>query len=501
MSYRIKVQPDILRHNAQQLRHASNQLRDIGSRVENAYNRMQAEARSAAGMGGTVRQAQSRATALADDALRLAVYLETKANAFEQADRQGHSAFDDIWHNPQLRTLLGLILGGVAPGILMNDVARFLGLGALITGQGLQAGQNIARTSMTTLQVGGMMLPKLLAQIDPELLKDSGDMSLDLIKVALEKRGITYNLFQDAGRWLNTAFDTRGNVGRATDAYNQIFGTRSSQADLLGKLDSWKSQSLFFGLDAAFGIANDYYNREYLVDGTQDIDWSKTVGVNLVDAGITTAIASTQVGAVVLLVNGAIQIGGTVGFAAQGAYNNAIATESNRQLLNQDVDMAKDALGRADLDNVIKAGAELVYDTFTNNLNAMKNTWEMGERIARDPSLETFNSAINEYYDKQKPSQDKVLGSLGNVGMSVLRLGDGLGDLKYSAESAITNTAIATGNSVVQHLPLDQSTKNSVDRFLTEQIAANNRRTNEFVNTFNFEKSDWHTWVKMPSWL
>lgn len=96
MSQRIKVQPDRLRQSAQQLRQASSKLHDIGSRVGNAYNRMDAEARSAAGVGGRVRQAQSRAAALAQEAMRLATYLETKANALEQADRAGFDGLRGI---------------------------------------------------------------------------------------------------------------------------------------------------------------------------------------------------------------------------------------------------------------------------------------------------------------------------------------------------------------------------------------------------------------------
>ncbi|MEI6776381.1 MAG: CHAP domain-containing protein [Chloroflexales bacterium] len=96
MSQRIRVQPDQLRQSAQQLRQASSKIHDSGSRVSNAYNQMDAESRSAAGVGGRVRQAQSRAAALAEEAMRLATYLETKANAFEQADRAGFEGLRGI---------------------------------------------------------------------------------------------------------------------------------------------------------------------------------------------------------------------------------------------------------------------------------------------------------------------------------------------------------------------------------------------------------------------
>jgi uncharacterized protein YqgC (DUF456 family) len=107
MAYRIKLQPAQLRQSAQQLRQAGSQIQELGGRAVNAYNRMDAESRSASGLGGRVRQAQTRAAALAQEALRLASYLETKANAFKQADQLSVTILDQTV-SPQVRALVAM---------------------------------------------------------------------------------------------------------------------------------------------------------------------------------------------------------------------------------------------------------------------------------------------------------------------------------------------------------------------------------------------------------
>jgi hypothetical protein len=116
---RILVTPEKLRAMAQQFQHASRQLHDTGSRIGGAYSRMDAEARSASGLGGRVRHAQTRAQSLAGEAEAMARYLERKAQEFENADRQGANDISislarvsPIWD--AIKTISPFMLGSIA---------------------------------------------------------------------------------------------------------------------------------------------------------------------------------------------------------------------------------------------------------------------------------------------------------------------------------------------------------------------------------------------------
>jgi len=89
---RIIVIPEQLRSFSNQWQQTASGLHSIEGRLTNAWNGLDWEARQKAGVEGRVYQARSQANALANQAEAFARYLQSKANTFEEADRQGVNA-------------------------------------------------------------------------------------------------------------------------------------------------------------------------------------------------------------------------------------------------------------------------------------------------------------------------------------------------------------------------------------------------------------------------
>lgn len=85
---RIVVDPERLRALAGELQRAAGDLAAVRGRL-GALGRLDWEARQKTGVEGQVNDARGRASALAGQAEALARYLNGKAEAFAQADRQG----------------------------------------------------------------------------------------------------------------------------------------------------------------------------------------------------------------------------------------------------------------------------------------------------------------------------------------------------------------------------------------------------------------------------
>ncbi|MEI6179195.1 MAG: hypothetical protein WCP31_00455 [Chloroflexales bacterium] len=476
MTQRIKVTPEQLRQGSQQLRQASSKLEEIGSRVGNAYNRMDAEAQSAAGLSGRVREAQSRAAALAQEVTGLAIYLAAKAYALEQADRAGFDGMATIWSLPAGQAILKLKKTGLPNRLGLNQVDATRRLGTLFVAQEAQVQPNITYL---------LPNPKTVLTISNR----SNDL-LDIIKYVLDHRQATYAFFKDGGRWLNDILETKGFVGGFDKFYDIVFGTRTQQGELFNRLDKGGGSIGLSFLSVGLGVVGDWYEKTYTIGGTSDIDWTKTIGVNVINVGITTVIGGSA-----FLINSVVQLGGTVGLAVQGAYNKAIATDSNRQILADGVDRTKDALERADLGRVTKAAAEIVYtEEVTARLDTMRNSWDMVNRVAQEPTMATFGAAIMEYQQKQAANSASRFASNAESFMAVPRFVDGVVDLKISADNAMINTGIATANRFLQQLPFDQATKAQIDDKFTQVIKANERQTQAQVQRVNFASRDWTTW-------
>lgn len=93
---RISVLPEELRNLAGQLRRAAGDLRDVQRRLGNALSGMDWDTRRKMAMDGEVNSARQRAGALADQAENMGRRLESRAEAFEEADRQGVSGLSRI---------------------------------------------------------------------------------------------------------------------------------------------------------------------------------------------------------------------------------------------------------------------------------------------------------------------------------------------------------------------------------------------------------------------
>jgi len=352
-----------------------------------------------------------------------------------------------------------------------------------------------------------------LWDINPDVSTRVGKFSgslLEVLRKLLENRKATYLLFKDGGRYLNAILETRGYVTKSEIWYKLIFGTKTDQGRFLKDIDVLDRMGskvrfgfVFFGLDVALGISEDVYSKEYVINGSGEIDWTKTVLVNFVDGGITTAISAiwvgpVPVGLIVLFVNAGVQLGGTLLFSAQGWYNNVIASESNRQLLKRDVEIAEDALDRADLGKVTKSVAELAYDTGATSIGDIKNGWEFVTEVASNPSWNTFTSAGASYMSKAEDSRNKRLEAIKNTGMTTLRFVDGASDLQGSIQNAVNNTTTATFNGIIQKLPVNDDIKSKIDKVSTKVIEDNQRRTEQQVNTWNFESDNWRSWLTLP---
>ncbi len=93
---RILVDPDQLRSLSAQFERVSQDLREVASRANSAWNNLDIRVRQRAAIGGQVSEAFSRGHALAREAMVRANDLLTKAQAFEEADRQGVTGLQNV---------------------------------------------------------------------------------------------------------------------------------------------------------------------------------------------------------------------------------------------------------------------------------------------------------------------------------------------------------------------------------------------------------------------
>ncbi len=93
---RILVNPERLRALGAELQRALNELRATEQRAVSAWNGLDWEARQRAGAENQVNLARQRADSLASQTETLARYLANKAQAFEEADRQGTQSISSV---------------------------------------------------------------------------------------------------------------------------------------------------------------------------------------------------------------------------------------------------------------------------------------------------------------------------------------------------------------------------------------------------------------------
>jgi hypothetical protein len=208
---RILVTPEKLHAMAQQFQQASRQLHDTSSRIGSAYSRMDAEARSASGLGGRVRQAQTRAQSLADEAQAMARYLQRKAQEFENADRQGASDINislarvsSIWD--ATKAISPLMLGIIAESHL--QLGQIFKLPQAFSFPVVSL--NIIRK--TVFDLHDNELPELRTIIDP---------SSALNEFARSEKNALQNNISDREQELSRAYEKAGlKAPKDTDVYS-----------------------------------------------------------------------------------------------------------------------------------------------------------------------------------------------------------------------------------------------------------------------------------------
>jgi len=94
--WRIQVDPDQLRALSAQLQRHAAELMAIENRLGSALGRLDWKARQRVGIEGRVAHALSQARSLADQAEEMSRSLAAKAQAFEEADRQGVMDLNDV---------------------------------------------------------------------------------------------------------------------------------------------------------------------------------------------------------------------------------------------------------------------------------------------------------------------------------------------------------------------------------------------------------------------
>lgn len=95
---RIQVTPDLLRATAAQIRQSLDRLDEVSITIRRAWDGLNWEVRQEAALELQVVQAQRQAMALLEEGERLRRFLEERAAAFEEADREGVARLGQAFH-------------------------------------------------------------------------------------------------------------------------------------------------------------------------------------------------------------------------------------------------------------------------------------------------------------------------------------------------------------------------------------------------------------------
>ena len=247
-------------------------------------------------------------------------------------------------------------------------------------------------------------------------------------------------------------------------------------------------QNGMLGIGYALSVLGD------ISEGAYDADVLKNLGVNGIDLGTNVAIGATQVGAVVLLVNGVVQLGGNLELGIQKVTAGFISTDDEmRDILLADADRKGDALDRMDLGNVTKEFGETVYDVYLADSvevgkAAVKGFWD----LAHDPSydnLVNITNSLNQLAREKQPSVgEKIVNvvlpgsamlmdprgreGLRDTGKAALNVVDGLADYVVSGVGDKVNRNIAFTSKTVDVLPLDDNLKHAVNETAKDMMEA-----------------------------
>ncbi|MGQ9468155.1 MAG: hypothetical protein ACUVSH_10945 [Anaerolineae bacterium] len=101
---RIQVTPDLLRATAVQIRQSLDRLEEVSITIRRAWDGLDWEVRQEAALELQIVQAQRQAMALQEEGERLRRFLEERAAAFEEADREGVVRLGQTFHRWSAQT-------------------------------------------------------------------------------------------------------------------------------------------------------------------------------------------------------------------------------------------------------------------------------------------------------------------------------------------------------------------------------------------------------------
>ncbi len=205
---RIRVIPSELHALSARWQQAARTLEEVELQVQRAWNGLDWEVRQEAALEALVIQARRQALALREEAQRLARFLEERASAFEQADREGSA-------------LLGQVTGAW--------IAATGGPQALPAMPTLSFPTARARSYLRLGALLGGPAPRWdLLRVEPEERQALVDLGADLLVSGVEPLGLLKDVL-DVARiptWQRRVDEAR----RAWEMARRQFGGRSPQA-------------------------------------------------------------------------------------------------------------------------------------------------------------------------------------------------------------------------------------------------------------------------------
>lgn len=330
----------------------------------------------------------------------------------------------------------------------------------------------------------------------PELLFQANRLFLDIIQGLVQNRTATRSALRELGRLLNALTEQRGHVGLIDDIYKFLIADGIPYRGSIDKLlkSGWFKGGLV-AADALFGLFND------LNQGTYGDDYLKAGGVNTIDALIQFGIASNPIGAVTLITNSALQVGGTLQVGVQRTLADLFAVDTEMgSLLQQDANAVASAVEKANLGNVTKEIGEGIYTNISNRLSAMADSAQLGMQGIKDlwqnPSWQTLQSVAEKQWAFNKVHQADLLSSVlgpasflliptstdgwreyGEAALAAANVVDGLADWSVATGTSMSNQSVNAVTQIVNHMPfVPDSMKNAVTEGAKDLVAFQQRQ-------------------------
>ncbi|MEW5987855.1 MAG: WXG100 family type VII secretion target [Chloroflexota bacterium] len=293
------------------------------------------------------------------------------------------------------------------------------------------------------------------------LLFQGGSTFLDFMNFFAGDRGFTHEALRSLGRWLNDFLNTRGYVGAMDDLYRSLAQSLPYQGaiDKLLKSD-WFGKGLLV-TDFAFGSLYDWNTGRY------GDDLAKTLGVNAINTGIQGLVALNPYGAAALVINGVVQVGGTIQVGVQRTLADLIADGDMQAWLEADAGRVELAVQQMDLTNVSREIGEAFYESYFSGPPTLTQqlAWAAGPL---GPVLAS-------------PAGRQNLWEAAEAAGGVV---DGTFDWLVASTSSGFNLLAGSTTSLVDALPLPQGVQQSIGGLATSFIHGNQSLAGWAINWF-----------------